>query len=573
MKKFSYAATSCVQVKDGKQLILFSAPAHEILLWGGIPQKKNIGAGVESAAGFQRDESKSRLKSIATFLKDPRNTIQNPLLCTIRDSADCLYSFNPIDKKKAPGLGYFTIEMPTFSDKSLLELFEMVKVHLESRIPDLLSRKVSDKIISKVQSLARESGIVQADEEDASMEEQDIDTPYDSEDEGAVAIFNESHIVEFWEEVAARKIVLENIGDYPYNEFLGFPREVLEDYLKPVVVVDGQHRLKGAILIAQILADEPSARELAEQLIEKGKSPEEVEERLLLNNVRNLPVSLLLDPDPAEHVFQFVVVNQKATPIGRALLGTIVSTSLTNEELGGVSSRLKDAGIPLEESRAATFMARFSDSPFAGLVDLGLTPENVNTKLPWAVFVSLVNLFRELQGATLYHIANADYAADWRRHYLSSSGLVANHEAAGFDDPLSYWSSFDGPWKEIFIIFWTEIRDRFSNQSNEEKFNYWGNPRHSNLFNKVSLNILAADFFSFLNADRSTIENIEHFRFLIGKWLDRVDKGYFDRDWELTGIKKDDPNTRKKWAKLWTGYRVSPGRLPNRDEYRKTYTA
>ena len=67
---------------------------------------------------------------------------------------------------------------------------------------------------------------------------------------------------------------------------------------------------------------------------------------MLASCSRRLPISLLLDDSPEEHVFQFVVVNQKATPIGRALLGTIVSTSLTAEELDKVAQRLTQAGIP-----------------------------------------------------------------------------------------------------------------------------------------------------------------------------------------------------------------------------------
>lgn len=74
---------------------------------------------------------------------------------------------------------------------------------------------------------------------------------------------------------------------------------------------------------------------------------------------------------PAEHVFQFVVVNQKATPIGRALLGTIVSTSLSAEELEGVSARLEAAGIPLEDPQAIAFLTRHPDSPFKDLVEKG----------------------------------------------------------------------------------------------------------------------------------------------------------------------------------------------------------
>lgn len=90
-----------------------------------------------------------------------------------------------------------------------------------------------------------------------------------------------------------------------------------------------------------------------------------------------MPVSLLLSSDPAEQVFQFVVINQKATPIERSLLGTIVSTTLTNDEMEQVSERLRSSGIQLEEARAITWMARSEESPFCRLVERGVEDEKM----------------------------------------------------------------------------------------------------------------------------------------------------------------------------------------------------
>ncbi|PLZ99955.1 hypothetical protein CEN50_05380 [Fischerella thermalis CCMEE 5268] len=59
--------------------------------------------------------------------------------------------------------------------------------------------------------------------------------------------------------------------------------------------------------------------------------PEDAQRRIEADVARKLPVSLLMSNDPAEQVFQFVVVNQKATPTKTSLLGTIISTSLSTE--------------------------------------------------------------------------------------------------------------------------------------------------------------------------------------------------------------------------------------------------
>lgn len=60
--EFLYPAVSSVQVEGGKQLITFSAPAADIGLWGGVPQKKRFDDG-EETAGFQREDNPARTRS------------------------------------------------------------------------------------------------------------------------------------------------------------------------------------------------------------------------------------------------------------------------------------------------------------------------------------------------------------------------------------------------------------------------------------------------------------------------------------------------------------------------------
>lgn len=564
--KFSYKALSAEQITGGKKIVTFSAPATDINLWGGIPQKKKFDLGEESA-GFQREESPTRLKNIAEFLKNPTNTVQNSLLCSVRESENCSFMFVPLESEDGNNtLGHFEIEMPDFSSMSLLQLFGRVQDYLEKRVPELKGRKPSEETITKLQELARDSGALIDD-----IEEQTNGS--DAVDDGTAAIFDQSHIVDFWDEIASRRIILAKIPDFSSEEFLGFSREALESYLKPVVVVDGQHRLRGALLAAKESLSDDAARTEAELLIDSGITPDEAESRLLKKFVRSLPITLLLDTDPAEHVFQFVVVNQKATPIGRALLGTIVSTSLTDSELVGVADRLRNAGIPLDESRSASYMARDPNSPFCNLVELGMSNDNANLKLQWSVFVSLVNLFKNLNGATPYH-ESTDYARAWKNHHLAESEIVSEYSNKDFDTPYDYWKSNDGPWRSVFICFWTEIRDRFSNLTDDQARNYWGNPRRSNLFNKIYLNILASDFFKYLRANRITINGVDELKATISSWLDGVDNNYFARDWELekTGVKKDSPGIRSKWSKIWDEYRLSPESLPDRTKFRKPST-
>ncbi len=86
-------------------------------------------------------------------------------------------------------------------------------------------------------------------------------------------------------------------------------------------------------------------------------------------------------------------------------------------------------------------------------------------------------------------------AAIWRDKHLPTSALVANAENA--DEALRLWASADGPWRPVFTRFYALVRDRFGDADDMEAPNAWGNTA-SNLYNKISLTILAADYFQFL---------------------------------------------------------------------------
>ncbi len=570
--RFEYPAVLNIQTEGGQRLVTFSAPAADIGEWGGVPQKKRFEEG-EETAGFQREDNLNRIKNLATFLGDARNTLQNPLLCSDRGAEGCSVSFVPTDDVAA--LGHVVIEMPPLSSLPLIDVFERVQRYLESRVPSLKDRSVPEELVARLQLLARDAGVpTEEGEEDLEADDgaESAGTPEEEEagqESGSTAVlFEDSHISDFWDDLAARGAILRKIGDtFTGDTFLGFSREALESYIRPVVIMDGQHRLLGALEAARRTLDAPEMMDAAERRVEAGEKGEEVAQDLLRQASRRLPVSMLMDPNPAEHVFQFIVVNQKATPIGRALLGTIVSTSLSNEELETVADRLRRADIPLEESRAASFMARNERSPFRGKVELGVgggKTGNRNELLAWPVMVSLVQMFRELKGGALYHQRSNDYAKAWADNFLDSSPIVAGFQEKGFSKPRDYWGSFDGPWREVFIRFWNHVAQFFGDMEEPSVWNYWGNPRTSNLFNKISLNILAADFFRYMRSRKIKLGSAEEIDDVCKSWLSEVDRRYFARDWKLdrVGVKKDTPGMRAAWARTWTEYLDNPDRLP-----------
>lgn len=579
MPKFTYKAVRVRQTETGDYLVLFASPATEIDMWAGVPQKKEL-SDQEETTGFQREVNEKRLKDLIKFYRNERNVIQNPLLCARRETMLGNVSFDPVPSDSPDDgpieHGTIFIEVEPLEQQSLLQLLKWVKEDLERRVPSLMTQQVPDERVFQIKQRAKLNPETNESEEAEESEPSEVESDAQKEDPStiedmAAVILDESHIYDFWEQVSARVQVLEELGtSFTDDNFEGFTKDAMISFLRPVVLVDGQHRLRGAIEATKSLTNEATYQLLIESKILKGEDAEVVQREIETNLSRKLPISLLMSNDPAEQVFQFVVVNQKAVPIGKALLGTIVSTSLSNEELERVSKRLTDAGIQLEESRVVAFLTRHPNSPFNGLVEKGLTSESKDL-LPWSVLVSLVNIFRNLEGGRLFG-SRIDYANKWRRDQLNSSGTITDYETRGVDTAYEYWRSPDGPWRDVFISFWKTVRDKLANTTDKEAKNYWGSARQSQIFNKISLTILAADFFQYLCDTKNALADVEQIPAIVDEWLDGVAPNYFTRDWNLGGVKKDSTGIRNRWAKVWVEYRKDPLRLPNTNLYRQPMT-
>ena len=557
---FEYPGVQVIQSSTSKPLIVFGAAASEIELWAGIPQKKSFEPDGSESSGFQRTENRKRLEQLKKFYTNPSNVVQNSLICGLKKIEG-----GNVDFKTEDGIsGVLTITFPDLYNARLEELFSLLRSSLESRI-GTKTYSVDEKLLATLKSKLFESeGITDSTIE---VDEDEIINELETDDGIESAIFEESHLEQFLADVAIRHELLKELSDNTdiqnANEFLGFERNAILSFLLPITLVDGQHRLKGAMLAARsMLETEEVILEIAES-IDKGIDPETVEKELLHKYSRKLPVSLLMEDDPKEQVFQFVVINQKATPIGKSLLGTIISTSLTDIEMENVSGRLKESGIVLEEARAITWAARNPESPFYGLVDRGIQTEKKDL-LQWNVMGSLIQIFKELRGGCLFHV-KVDYSKRWKEKYLTSSEIINTTDAK---EAFYEWSKLDGVWRDFFVAFWSKVKLEFADEANSEKPNYWGRTRNSNIFNKISLTILAADFFKYLVSAKKSINNINEIEELVDDWLEDVNRDYFDRDWQTKGVKKDSTGIRAKWSEIWSDYRDNPEQLPQIRSYR-----
>lgn len=245
------------QSTENKPLVLFAAPATDINQWAGVPRKKRIGDS-EETTGFQRSENSKRVQELRDFYSNPSNIVQNPLLCATRSFDGSSASFHPTpgSSDNPVQVGSLTISFPDYSQMSLGDLMGRLRKHLEDRISGSGSLKIDQGVVTKFKELARSQGHIQgtADgraEEDLEEEEEADDDEGGQESESddvSAGLYEETHIADFWHEVAARHEILKELGDaFTADEFLGFTRDVVVSFIQPVVLVDGQHRLSGAL--------------------------------------------------------------------------------------------------------------------------------------------------------------------------------------------------------------------------------------------------------------------------------------------------------------------------------------
>ena len=266
--EYKYLCIRSQQTTSTKQLVQFGAPASEIDCWAGVPQKKRFdldGDPVGETVGFQREENLERVKSLRDFYNNPENIIQNPILCSLRDIPKSSVEFVPAkdshpDHQPSVEVGELVINVPDFSTLSIGECIKYVRDYIEQRIPALQRQEPNAALLRTLEARAAAKGYIAPEKADplANGEGHDADSEAQENGDPAGVLFEESHIKDFWEELAARDELVKQI-DLPVDtdSFLGFTRDALLSYLRPIVLVDGQHRLRGALAAAQERLDSP----------------------------------------------------------------------------------------------------------------------------------------------------------------------------------------------------------------------------------------------------------------------------------------------------------------------------
>ncbi|WP_434466793.1 hypothetical protein [Aeromonas dhakensis] len=97
-------------------------------------------------------------------------------------------------------------------------------------------------------------------------------------------MFDESHLNDFLMDVVARHEIAKEVNDEKIQRgdvFLGFERSAIISFLLPITLVDGQHRLRGAILAAnEAINSQPLTDEIANFIIEGRGTADEAQKTL-----------------------------------------------------------------------------------------------------------------------------------------------------------------------------------------------------------------------------------------------------------------------------------------------------
>lgn len=150
------------------------------------------------------------------------------------------------------------------------------------------------------------------------------------------------------------------------DDFSSLPPErqsAVIDYVnsaaKPGAILDGQHRVFGAKNVAEF------------DVI--------------------LPVVLIPGLTSREQAFHFFVLNNKAKPLTPTQLRSVLSTSLTRQEIDDLWERFEQAGVKPHKASWTHRINTDPDSPFLGLLDFGLG--EATSFIPESVMFQIVNDF------------------------------------------------------------------------------------------------------------------------------------------------------------------------------------
>lgn len=215
-----------------------------------------------------------------------------------------------------------------------------------------------------------------SDDEIASVQNSDeVETGEVADDEDLEAIRPESYMSSLYAELRDYE-TLDPERQAEMDEFVA-------TMMSPGLIMDGQHRIFGA----------------------KDAS----------DGSTVLPLVLVPGLDVSEQVFNFYVLNNKARPLDKRQLRSIIATSLTAGEIGNLYERFSSSGLRADEAQWTYRVQTDQGSPFAGLISLKLSDDvapiddNVMDQVV-SRFIKLPRTYNPLKKGISWDAGDPDYS-------------------------------------------------------------------------------------------------------------------------------------------------------------------
>ena len=173
-----------------------------------------------------------------------------------------------------------------------------------------------------------------------------------------------------------------------YDQLDADRRSEMDEFVKtmttPGLIMDGQHRIFGA--------------------------------KDALDGSIVLPLVLVPGLEVAEQVFNFYVLNNKAKPLDKRQLRSIIATSLTEREISDLYARFSSSGLRADEAQWTYRVHTDTDSPFRGLISLKLSgddapiDDNVMDQVV-SRFIKMPRTYNPLKNGVKWEVGDPDYSA------------------------------------------------------------------------------------------------------------------------------------------------------------------
>ena len=459
----------------------FAVSSNELTKFCGVARKSE-----DMLSNYQRAIDNKRVKTEVTpFFRNPENCSPTAIVISLQDTNICSLHFES-EQTTASQAGdkvsfdTLTLQFTNTDECTDAEIITLAKQFLDSRLQDEPKSDSQTEASEPLSELdadaeANETVVVEMDEEN---EEQ-----LDEEDQVEIG-------KSMLEELRKK---LDNASEIT-QEVLANLREML----KPALVIDGQHRLFGAAGVEE-----------------------------------DLPVLVcsLVRPSWKEQVFQFVVVNDKASGIPKPFITSLAGMSLTASELDELRDRLTQAGLKLWEVEVMQRMGYDSRSPFFKKIEFKVSGNNTVAGLGYQIMKKVGQAWYAPRSTGLYKIMDMLYRSPTDKKY-SQKAL------------RGFWQQNED-WFTFLCEFWGAFREKF------EGTNVW--EVHSNLLTAVVVEMLQEDFFLYLDSTKDILWNFQEddsdkrrslvmktFREITSSFVAKHKPTIYTKEWKASSLAHSD---------------------------------